>query len=343
MLNWRRGHRTSHVPLAWERLLWSGRPGLPARLTRPRERYDLTDFRAVVTRGGTVVAELAVHDLAQVDLRQTPFQRLRGTSTLVLRPRGRGEPVTFTDVARAPQLALIIELLAVDPTGLEADSSLLAEALGPRSSRLLERRWAALAVPAAAVLLATALGGALVARRERPVAATYPADDAIYPGGQKRSRAEIVAFMERDVMPFAREALGPLVGGGDRVTCATCHGNDAEARDWHMPAVRALPRPIVRRAAMERYASDDAQLRNAVYGYLSDDGRQHRMAYMRGVVMPGMARLLHRPPYDFTQTYAYNRARSAFGCYHCHLASESAGSPGLASSPSPPINPASRH
>jgi len=38
----------------------------------------------------------------------------------------------------------------------------------------------------------------------------------------------------------------------------------------------------------------------------------------REVVMPGMTRLLHRPAYDFTRTYAYNREQFAFGCYHCH-------------------------
>ena len=35
-------------------------------------------------------------------------------------------------------------------------------------------------------------------------------------------------------------------------------------------------------------------------------------------VMPGMARILRRPPYDFTRPYAENRARNAIGCYHCH-------------------------
>ena len=39
---------------------------------------------------------------------------------------------------------------------------------------------------------------------------------------------------------------------------------------------------------------------------------------MREVVVPGMSRLLHRPPYDFTQSYEYNRSRRALGCYHCH-------------------------
>jgi hypothetical protein len=31
-----------------------------------------------------------------------------------------------------------------------------------------------------------------------------------------------------------------------------------------------------------------------------------------------MAALLRRPAYDFTKPYAYNRARDALGCYHCH-------------------------
>jgi hypothetical protein len=39
---------------------------------------------------------------------------------------------------------------------------------------------------------------------------------------------------------------------------------------------------------------------------------------MREVVMPGMAQLLRRPAYDFTQPYDYNRSRHALGCYHCH-------------------------
>ena len=34
--------------------------------------------------------------------------------------------------------------------------------------------------------------------------------------------------------------------------------------------------------------------------------------------MPGMARLLGRPAYDFTQPYALNQSHFAFGCYHCH-------------------------
>ena len=136
---------------------------------------------------------------------------------------------------------------------------------------------------------------------------------------QPRDRDAIVRFMNTDVMPWARATLGPLKGGPDRVTCATCHGRDAESRDWRMPAVAALPQPDVRDGGWEIYSSGmDAQMRNAIYGYLAESDKQAKAAYMRETVMPGMSRLLHRPAYDFTRSYAYNRSRLAFGCYHCH-------------------------
>ena len=86
-----------------------------------------------------------------------------------------------------------------------------------------------------------------------------------------------------------------------------------------MPAVAALPEPHFKQLGWELYSTAmDAQMRNAIYGYLAESDNQARAAYMRQVVMPGMARLLHRPAYDFTKSYEYNRTRAAFGCYHCH-------------------------
>jgi hypothetical protein len=90
-----------------------------------------------------------------------------------------------------------------------------------------------------------------------------------------------------------------------------------------MPGVSELPYPKVRAGAFgsgELYAwlSPDPQLRNAVYADLAQDDRQATAAYMRQVVMPGMARLLGRPAYDFAASYGANRAQFAFGCYHCH-------------------------
>src|SRR5207245_7191213 len=80
---------------------------------------------------------------------------------------------------------------------------------------------------------------------------SYPEDDAIYPRGQKRERQEIVRFMERTVMPWARVALAPIVGSPARVTCGTCHGVQPESSDWRMPAVATLPRPAIRDAGWE--------------------------------------------------------------------------------------------
>ena len=75
----------------------------------------------------------------------------------------------------------------------------------------------------------------------------------------------------------------------------------------------------MRERGWERYGGTmDAQMRNAIYGYLADEDKQGKAAYMRGIVMPQMAALLGRPPYDFTRSYYYNRSRAALGCYHCH-------------------------
>ena len=99
-----------------------------------------------------------------------------------------------------------------------------------------------------------------------------------------------------------------------------CHGPTPEARGWQMPAVAALLEPHVRLLGWEIYsASMDTQMRNAIYGYVAESENQSRAAYMGHVVMPGMARLLRRPAYDFTRSYDYNRSRLAFGCYHCHM------------------------
>ena len=137
--------------------------------------------------------------------------------------------------------------------------------------------------------------------------------------GLKRPRAEIVRFMQDEIMPWARATLGPLKGGSYRITCETCHAKNPEARDWRMPAVAALPRPDVKTAGWEHYSGAmDAQMRNAIYGYVAESDKQAKAAYMRELVMPGMAQLLHRPAYDFTRPYAFNRSRQAFGCYHCH-------------------------
>jgi hypothetical protein len=312
--------------LPWERLLWSGRPWrLVARLTG--ERYLLTDFRLVrLTRGS--LDEIALDDVGNIQRSETGLDRLLSTSTIVVQPAathtsdlldppGLPDPpaIQLTSIRRGAQLAALLELLAGDPRA-PRDAAAVQAALAwePRAPafNLRGALGSLVGTLAAIVALVFALHG-------RTSAVTYAEDDVLAPKGEKLSEAEIVRFMEAEVMPWARATLGRLKGGADVVTCATCHGNVAEARAWRMPAVAALPQPDVRVRGWEIYSTTmDAQMRNAIYGYLAESENQAKAAYMREVVVPGMARLLHRPAYDFTRTYEFNRSQRALGCYHCH-------------------------
>jgi hypothetical protein len=299
-----------HSPLPWERILWKARP-----LVTPRATYALTDLRVFASRGGRV-SEIALQDIGEVEHRRSRLDRLIGTSTVIVRPRdGRRPAVSFHHVRHGAQLAALVELLAGDPqASLDAAAVEAALAWEPADGRGARE---AVAAFVAAVIAVFAVTVGLQSSSPPPV--RFASDDAISPGGLKRSNHEITAFMESVVMPWARIALGRIKGGPENVTCNTCHGADASERSWQMPAVAALPEPHFKQLGWELYSTAmDAQKRNAIYGYLAESDNQARAAYMRRVVMPEMARLLHRPAYDFTKSYEYNRTRAAFGCYHCH-------------------------
>jgi hypothetical protein len=289
---------------SWERRLWKGR------------RYVLTDFRLIATHSGD---EIGLDDIGDIHRSQSFIQNLFGLATLDVRhrnPRRRG--LVLRNVRRGAQLAALIELVASDGLArVNPDAAADARATMAWEPRV-RTAGAREALTAIAVML-VGLVAVAVGLHGKTRAVTYPADDAIYPNGAKKDRREIVRFMERTVMPWARVALAPIAGSSARVTCGTCHGAQPELNDWRMPAVATLPRPSVREAGWEHYGGAmDAQMRNAIYGYASASDNVSRAAYMREVVMPGMAALLHRPAYDFTRTYEYNREQSAFGCYHCH-------------------------
>jgi hypothetical protein len=306
---------TIEVPLPWERLLWRSRPWHPSRLAAG-ERYLLTDVR-LVHLGRGVAHELALEDIGDIHRIETRFDRVLHTCTLIVSSQRRGDPpIALRSVRRGRQLAVLLELLARDPHAPRERAAVRAAlAWEPRTPTLRLREAAAGVV---GVLIAMTVL-VVVGLRGKTASAVYAPDDAIAPNGEKRSEADIVAFMERDVMPWARITLGHLKGDPERITCETCHGQHADSRDWHMPAVVALPQPDVRERGFEIYNRDlDAQVRNAIYGYLAESENQTKAAYMREVVLPGMAALLHRPAYDFTQPYGYNRSRHAIGCYHCH-------------------------
>jgi hypothetical protein len=280
---------------------------------RPTERYVLTDFRVIRINPD---AELVLQDIGEVSCRRSPLERFTGTCSVELQPRRRGDsPLVLRHIRRGAQLAALLELLAGEVQA-PMDAAGVAAALHwkPSASSSGPRRL----VAALGIVFAVVFAVAASMRGNAEVAA-YGLDDPIAPGGIKRSREDIVRFMEAAVMPWAREALAPIVGGRDLVTCETCHADSGSARGWQMPGVAALPEPHVKLRGWETYSAGmDTQMRNAIYGYAAESDNQARAAYMREVVMPGMARLLRRPAYDFTKPYNYNRSRLAFGCYHCH-------------------------
>jgi hypothetical protein len=306
-----RRSRAVDIALPWERLLWSGRPALPVL---PPEQYVLTDFR-LVRAAGAQIEELLLRDIGEIHL--TESNGLIGLSTLTIHPRaGRRPPIVLRRVRRGPQLAALLEWLSGEPgeRGPILDAKAIAAAMAWNPRETTRAFTKALTVLAAAVF-----GVAIGLHGTSAPLARYAPDDQIYPNGQKRTRVEIVRYMEDEIMPWARTTLGPLKGGSHRITCETCHGRNPEAREWRMPAVAALPRPDVKNAGWEHYGGPmDAQMRNAIYGYVAESDKQAKAAYMREFVMPGMAQLLHRPAYDFTRPYAFNRSHQAFGCYHCH-------------------------
>jgi len=278
------------------------------------ERYYLTDFR-LVRQSPCGADEIALQDIGDIGRAESNIDRLLGTSTVVVHARSDDRPpFVIADVRRGAQLAAVLELLSTDRT-VAADRDAIRAALSwePRAPHAYRE---AIGAIAAVLVSMTAVG---VGLHSRPGTVTYTPDDAIRPNGVKRGRAEIAGFMEREVMPWARATLGRVVGGSQQVTCQTCHGVDAEARNWAMPAVAALPEPVVKDRGFEVYSTRmDAQMRNAIYGYTAESEKSAKAAYMREIVMPGMAALLHRPAYDFTRSYEHNRSRNALGCYHCH-------------------------
>lgn len=302
--------------LPWERLLWSGRPWrLVARVNG--ERYLLTDFRLVrLRRAGA--DEVALDDIGDIQRTESGLDRLLGTSTIVVHHESRSEkvpPLELISIRRGAQLAALLELLAGDPRAPRDAASVHAALAWEPRAPAFDLRGALGGVIATLVTIVALVFGL----HGHTSAVTYAEDDALEPKGEKLGEAEIARFMEAEVMPWARATFGRLKGGADRVTCATCHGTNAEVRGWRMPAVAALPQPDVRDRGWEIYSTTmDAQMRNAIYGYLAESENQAKAAYMREVVVPGMARLLHRPAYDFTRTYEFNRSRRALGCYHCH-------------------------
>jgi hypothetical protein len=308
------GHADGSEQPAWERQLWTGRPAWLARLAHRdlAAAYTLTDVR--LTAAGRMASDdLLLQEIEEVVVVRSRLDRLLGTSTLVVERKNGPDHFVLRSVRHATSIAGLLELAASDDRHRLREKDVRAAlAWRPHRQPGPGVALAGLVVVLVSVFAVTLLHG-------RATAVPYAPDDPIFPNGHKRGQAAIVRFMEAEVMPWARTTLGPVVGGTDHVTCETCHGTEAAARGWQMPGVAALPQPAVVHGGWEQYGIMDSQTRNAIYGYNAVEPKLGRARYMREHVMPGMARLLHRPAYDFTKPYEYNRAHLAFGCYHCHF------------------------
>ena len=227
------------IPLPWERLLWSGRP---APAFARGICYALTDFRIVAARRPATRRDRAPRHRRHSPTRNA-LDRLAGASThrSFSRATRRGRRSCCASVRRGAQLAALLDLLVGQPqSSLDADSVAAALAWEPRRTVERTRRGV---VGTRRQRRDRCRGGRRPARRGRAGHATRPTI-AICPGGQARPHAESSAFMEADVMPWARAALAPITGGADRVTCETCHGDERRgARIGRCPAWRRCRSP----------------------------------------------------------------------------------------------------
>src|SRR5262249_32749898 len=207
-------------------------PGRPAWPPLGRVRYYLTDFRLVRVDGSASV-EIVLHDITDVRRHVSPLDRVFRTSTIEVdgraAVRGRPQPtIVLEGVRNGPHVAALIELVSGEPRArLDPDSlGALLEWRPQAASR------SAFEAIAGFILVIVAVFAVAIGLHGTSAAVAFPDDDAIYPKGVKRDRDAIVRFMRDEVMPWARTALAPIVHGEERVRCETCHGRDAESREW---------------------------------------------------------------------------------------------------------------
>lgn len=294
------------APQTWERLLWRGRSR-----AFPRTTFALTDVRLVAVRAGRT-EELTLYDIGAIEQTRSWLDRALRTSTLIVGARDlRRRPMRLEHIREGDELRWLLGLVAGNEAGRSPDVDAVHTAPPRRHQPKL--RVGAVGLMTALLIAITALV------RQQSMSLAHLDDGATSPQHEPTSQEDMIRFMEDAVMPWARAKLAPIVGGVDQVRCETCHGPTGREQAWRMPAVAALPEEAVRDRGWERYSDGmDPQLRNAIYGYGAESEKQGKATYMREIVMPGMARLLGRPAYDFTRTYDFNRRSEAFGCYHCH-------------------------
>ena len=103
---------------------------------------------------------------------------------------------------RGGQLAALLELIAGDSQApRDPDAVRAALAWEPPAPTFAGRE-----ALAGVIVVLTTIFGVAIGLHGKTEAIRYPPDDAVAPGGAKRSAGEIVRFMETEVMPWARAA-----------------------------------------------------------------------------------------------------------------------------------------
>ena len=294
------------------------RPAVAARRCVAGERYLLTDFRLAARHARRRRRDRARRHRRRFTAPSRALDRLLGTSTIAVHPRGRrraARPRPRSAAARSsPRCSSCSPAIRARRATPRRSASALAWEPRPPA---LDLRGALAGFVGVLIAIVRRRRSACTARR-RP-SPTRPTM-RIAPSGEKRSEAEIIAVhgsrgdavgarhasadqgrrRPRHVRDLPRRAAPRRAAGGCRrsprcrsPTCATRLGN--------LPA---------------RHGRADAQR----------DLRLPRRVRQSGKGRPTCARSSCRawracsigPPYDFTQPYEYNRSRRALGCYHCH-------------------------
>ena len=309
---------------AVSRAAWK-RSGYRYSMTNAMLRRERSSFR----KHDRETAYLPLAAIERLEIKRSAWQRALGVGDILLYAHSVSVPVMRLINISEPEIAAqriqhqmsgtpgeVVPSAAVRP-------SIPVEELLAQDGRRVQR---ALSIAAAALILTAALAAALhtSSQRTHEIQPAYAENDPIYyPDGTRKPFLAVKAYMQARVMPFAKEALGPVVGN-ENVRCETCHGENPEARQYRMPAVSALPnsrRPG--KSAQRSASSTDLQIHNAIVGHAHDFENAPIAEQMRRVVLPGMAKLLNRPVYDRSKTYQFNKANAAFGCYHCHQLNKS--------------------
>jgi len=175
----------------------------------PASGYVLTDFpRSSASRAGAAM-KCALDDIRDIQRTATAADRFFGTSTIVVHRENGGRtpfPIVLTAVRRGAQLAALLELLA-------GDARAPRDAAAVRAALAWEPRHPAFELRGALgvfVGLLVAIVAVVIGLHGTTTAVTYTDDDAIAPGGERRSEGRSSAsWRPRDDAVGARDAGPP--------------------------------------------------------------------------------------------------------------------------------------